>query len=125
MVSKLSKSSYQIFQQESPEVAAAFNKLVETLARPSALDSKTKQLLYIAMKIVTDDVGVALAHVPFAKKAGVSREELRETVLLTGLQSRVVICLGVPVTDAAIQKAAGFLFEQLGVNWIDCEVLPE
>lgn len=77
------------------------------------------------MKIVTDDVGAALAHVPFAKKAGVSREELRETVLLTGLQSRVVICLGVPVTDAAIQKAADFLFEQLGVNWIDCEVLPE
>ena len=79
----MSKSGYTIFQQESPDVAAAFNKLIETIAKPSALDTKTKQLLYIAMKIVTDDVGAALMHVSFAKKAGASREELRETVLLT------------------------------------------
>ncbi|HTY74706.1 MAG TPA: carboxymuconolactone decarboxylase family protein [Candidatus Nanoarchaeia archaeon] len=79
----MSKSGYMIFQQESPDVAAAFNMLIETIAKPSALDSKTKQLLYIAMKIVTDDVGAALMHVSFAKKAGASREELRETVLLT------------------------------------------
>jgi alkylhydroperoxidase/carboxymuconolactone decarboxylase family protein YurZ len=77
------KSRYQIFQEESPEVAAAFNKLIETIARPSALDGKTKQLLYIAMKIVTDDLGAAMVHVPFAKKMGASREEIRETVLLT------------------------------------------
>ena len=83
MVLNLSKSGYQIFQQESPEVAAAFNKLIETLAKPSALDGKTKQLLYIAMKIVTDDVGAAFMHVSFAKKAGATREELRETVVLT------------------------------------------
>ena len=79
----MSKSGYMIFQQESPDVAVAFNKLIETIAKPSALDTKTKQLLYIAMKIVTDDVGAALMHVSFAKKAGASREELRETVLLT------------------------------------------
>jgi alkylhydroperoxidase/carboxymuconolactone decarboxylase family protein YurZ len=79
----MGKSGYQIFQEESPEVAAAFNKLIETIAKPSALDGKTKQLLYIAMKIVTDDMGAAIVHVPFAKKLGASREELRETVLLT------------------------------------------
>jgi AhpD family alkylhydroperoxidase len=72
-----------VFQSESPEIAGAFNKLIEAIAKPSALDGKTKQLLYIAMKIVTDDVGAALAHVMFAKKAGASREEIRETVLLT------------------------------------------
>ncbi len=71
------------FQQESPEVAGAFNKLIEAIAKPSALDGKTKQLLYIAMKIVTDDIGAALAHVSFAKKMGATREEIRETVLLT------------------------------------------
>jgi AhpD family alkylhydroperoxidase len=79
----MSKSGYMTFQTESPEIAGAFNKLIETIAKPSALDGKTKQLLYIAMKIVTDDVGAALAHVMFAKKAGASREEIRETVLLT------------------------------------------
>jgi alkylhydroperoxidase/carboxymuconolactone decarboxylase family protein YurZ len=79
----MSKSGYMVFQQESQELAGAFNKLIEAIAKPSALDGKTKQLMYIAMKIVTDDVGAALAHVVFAKKMGASREEIRETVLLT------------------------------------------
>lgn len=79
----MSKSGYMTFQTESPEIAGAFNKLIEAIAKPSALDGKTKQLLYIAMKIVTDDVGAALAHVSYAKKAGASKEEIRETVLLT------------------------------------------
>jgi alkylhydroperoxidase/carboxymuconolactone decarboxylase family protein YurZ len=79
----MDKSGYQIFQQESPEIAAAFNKLIETIAKPSALDPKTKHLIYIAMKIVTGDQGAALANVPLVKKLAASREELRETVLLT------------------------------------------
>ena len=66
------KSGYMTFQQESPEIAGAFNKLIEAIAKPSALDGKTKQLMYIAMKIVTDDVGAAFAHVMFAKKMGAS-----------------------------------------------------
>jgi alkylhydroperoxidase/carboxymuconolactone decarboxylase family protein YurZ len=83
MVLLMQKSGYQIFQTESPEIAQAFNKLIETIAKPSALDAKTKNLMYIAMKIVTDDQGAALAHVSFAKKLGATREEIRETVLLT------------------------------------------
>lgn len=79
----MGKSGFQIFQEESPEVAAAFNKLIESLAKPSALDGKTKNLIYIAMKIVNDDVGAALAHVAIAKKLGATKEEIRETVLLT------------------------------------------
>jgi alkylhydroperoxidase/carboxymuconolactone decarboxylase family protein YurZ len=53
----LAKSGYQIFQEESPEIAAAFNKLIEAISKPSVLDGKTKNLLYIAMKTVTGDVG--------------------------------------------------------------------
>ena len=79
----MQKSGYQIFQEESPEIAAAFNKLIETIAKPSALDAKTKHLMYIAMKIVTGDQGAVIAHVPMAKKLGATREEIRETVLLT------------------------------------------
>jgi alkylhydroperoxidase/carboxymuconolactone decarboxylase family protein YurZ len=44
----MSKSGYMVFQQESPEVAGAFNKLIEAIAKPSALDGQTKQLMYIA-----------------------------------------------------------------------------
>jgi alkylhydroperoxidase/carboxymuconolactone decarboxylase family protein YurZ len=96
------KSGYQIFQEESPEIASAFNKLIETIAKPSALDGKTKNLLYIAMKIVTDDVGAALVHVSFAKKLGATREEIRETVLLT---LTVVGLKGVNTTLASALEA--------------------
>ncbi len=79
----MAKSGYQLFQEESPEIAAAFNKLIEALAKPSAVDPKTKNLLYIAMKIVTGDLVAALAHVPLAKKLGATRAEIGETILLT------------------------------------------
>jgi alkylhydroperoxidase/carboxymuconolactone decarboxylase family protein YurZ len=79
----MTKSGYEIFQTESPKIAGAFNRLIEELAAPSALDPKTKHLLYIGMKIVTGDHGAAFVHVPMAKKLGATREEIRETVLLT------------------------------------------
>ncbi len=79
----MSKSGFQAFQQESPEVAAAFNSLIEKLAKPSALDTKTKQLLYIAMNVVTGNQGAVLAHVPMAKNLGVTRDEIKETIILT------------------------------------------
>jgi alkylhydroperoxidase/carboxymuconolactone decarboxylase family protein YurZ len=63
----MDKSAYQIFQQESPGIASAFNKLIEAVGKPSALDPKTKHLIYIAIKIVTGDQGAALAHVPLGR----------------------------------------------------------
>jgi AhpD family alkylhydroperoxidase len=79
----MEKSGYQIFQTESPEVAGAFNKLIEQLVKPSAIDQKTKQLLYIAMKAVTGDQGAVFAHVPMAKKLGATKQEIKETIILT------------------------------------------
>jgi alkylhydroperoxidase/carboxymuconolactone decarboxylase family protein YurZ len=80
---EMTKTGYQIFQEESPEIAAAFNGLIATLTKPSAIDAKTKNLLYIAMKVVADDEGAAIAHVSFAKKLGATREEIRETIILS------------------------------------------
>jgi alkylhydroperoxidase/carboxymuconolactone decarboxylase family protein YurZ len=94
----MAKSGYQLFQEESPQVAEAFNKFIESIAKPSALDAKTKQLLYIAMKIVTDDLGAAFVHVPFAKKLGATREEIRETVVLT------VTAVGLKGINTALAK---------------------
>jgi len=98
----MTKSGFQIFQEESPEIAAAFNNLVATIARPSAIDPKTKHLIYIAMKIATGDPGAALAHVPRVKKLGATREEIRETVLLTLL---VVGLSGINTSLAAALEA--------------------
>ncbi|MBL7139254.1 MAG: carboxymuconolactone decarboxylase family protein [Bacteroidales bacterium] len=46
------------------------------------LDAKTKQLVYIAMKVVTDDKNAVKYHVPMAKSAGATREEIKFDVSL-------------------------------------------
>ncbi len=45
-------------------------------------DNKTKQLIYIGMKIIADDERAVKMHVPMAKNAGATRAEVKSTVLL-------------------------------------------
>ncbi|MBI1767182.1 MAG: hypothetical protein HYR67_02265 [Bacteroidetes bacterium] len=40
----------EIFQKESPEVAKAFDGLIEALKATRRFDDKTKQLVYIALQ---------------------------------------------------------------------------
>ncbi|MFZ4400396.1 MAG: carboxymuconolactone decarboxylase family protein [Bacteroidales bacterium] len=79
----MEKNPLLIFEKEAPEVASAYNQLIVSLIKSQGLDSKSKQLLYIGMKIVSGDFVAVKFHVPMAKKAGASREEVKETVLLT------------------------------------------
>ncbi len=96
------RNGFEVFQQEAPEVAAAFNGLISALCASDALDAKTRQLIYIGIKASQGDTGAVAAHVPMAKAAGATREELRDTVLLTLTVSGVkgvTSCL-VPALDA-------------------------
>lgn len=79
----MEKNPLLVFQNEAPEVAEAYNQLILSLIKTKALDTKSKQLIYIAMKIVTSDFVAVKFHVPMAKKAGASRDEVLETVLLS------------------------------------------
>lgn len=73
----------QIFKNEAPEVAAAFDGLIQSLIKTKGLDPKTKQLIYIAMKAALGDQLAVKYHVPMAKKFGATREEILDTILLT------------------------------------------
>ncbi|MEA4907364.1 MAG: carboxymuconolactone decarboxylase family protein [Anaerolineaceae bacterium] len=77
------QNSMLVFQNEAPGVAAAFNGLIESLTTLDGLDAKTRQLIYIGIKAAQGDAGAVIAHTPMAKAAGASREEIRDTVLLT------------------------------------------
>jgi alkylhydroperoxidase/carboxymuconolactone decarboxylase family protein YurZ len=77
------KNSYQIFMEEAPEVAAAFNGLIGAMALPNGLDQKTTQLIYIGIKASQENSSAVVAHVPMAKAAGATREEIKNTILLT------------------------------------------
>jgi len=73
----------EIFKKEAPEVASAFDELIQTLIQTKALDSKTKQLIYIGIKAAMGDSLALNFHVPMAKKLGASRDEIKEAILLT------------------------------------------
>jgi alkylhydroperoxidase/carboxymuconolactone decarboxylase family protein YurZ len=77
------KNNYQTFMEEAPEAAAAFNGLIQSLALPNGLDQKTMQLIYIGIKASQENVQAVCAHVPMAKQAGATREEIKNTILLT------------------------------------------
>lgn len=73
----------EIFQKEAPEVAEAFNGLIEALKNSQGLDAKTKQLVYIGIKSSMGDTTAIYFHVPMAKKLGATRDEIRDTILIT------------------------------------------
>jgi alkylhydroperoxidase/carboxymuconolactone decarboxylase family protein YurZ len=72
-----------IFQKEAPEVASAFNGLIEALKNTIGLDPKTKQLVYLGIKSSLGDTTAVNYHVQMAKKLGATREEIRDTILIT------------------------------------------
>ena len=86
----------EVFKKEAPEVAEAFNGLINALVASKGLDQKTKQLIYIAMKASMGDQMAVRAHVPMAKAAGATKEEVIDAILITLTVSGVrgiVTCL--------------------------------
>lgn len=73
----------EIFQKEAPEVAKAFDGLIQSIVASKGLDQKTKQLIYIAMKAALGDPVAVKFHVPMAKKLGARREEVIDAILMT------------------------------------------
>ena len=77
------KNPFEVFKQEAPEVFEGFNGLITSLINTKGLDQKTKQLIYIGMKVAQGDDTAVFFHVPMAKQAGATRDEIKETILLT------------------------------------------
>jgi len=77
------KSTLDTFQHEAPEVAKAFDGLIDALKSTTGLDAKTKQLVYIGLKSSTGDSTAVLFHVKMAKKLGATRDEIKDTILIT------------------------------------------
>ena len=79
------------FQKEAPEIQKSYAQVIDSIIALKSLDKKTKQLIYIGMKVVTDDKNAVYYHVPIAKQAGASRDEIKETIILsltvTGLKN--------------------------------------
>lgn len=79
----MTKNPFEVFQQEAPQAAQAFNGLIAAVSAGDGLDAKTRQLLYIGIKASQGETAAVAAHVPMAKAEGAKREEIRDTILLT------------------------------------------
>lgn len=86
----------EIFQQEAPEVAKAFDGLIQSIIDSKGLDEKIKQLIYIAMKAAQGDETAVKFHVQTAIKLGATKREIVDAILITltvsGIKG-VVTCL--------------------------------
>ncbi|MDD1764256.1 MAG: carboxymuconolactone decarboxylase family protein [Methanobacteriaceae archaeon] len=92
----MEKNPYQIFQEECPDLADSFNKLVEAQRSLEGLDAKTKQLINIAIQTANSNAMGVKLHAQMARKTGASRDEVKGAVVLnlhlSGL-SNVLKCL--------------------------------
>lgn len=78
-----SVNPFMVLKQEAPEVSDAFNGLLSAIASKGSLDDKTRQLIFIGIKSSQGDVSAVTSHIPMAKQAGASREEILDTIILT------------------------------------------
>ena len=98
----------ELFKQEAPEVARAFDALIQAIVASKGLDEKTKQLIYIALKASEGDRAALSFHVPMARQLGATRAEVADAIILTltvcGLKG-VTTCL--PDAMAFFEQEAG------------------
>lgn len=92
----MNQNPYELFQKECPELAARFNDLIEAQKSLEGLDTKTKQLINIAIQTANRNQRGVQMHSMMAKKEGATREEVIGAVVLnlhhSGLAS-VIKCL--------------------------------
>ena len=63
-----------------PDVARAFAQLAKASIAPGALDSKTKELIALAIGITARCGGCLAYHARAAAREGATREEIMETI---------------------------------------------
>ena len=73
----------EVFNREAPDVARAFDGLIQAISKSPGLDAKTKQLIYIAIKASKADQAALSFHIPMAKQLGATKAEVVDAILMT------------------------------------------
>jgi AhpD family alkylhydroperoxidase len=71
-----------LLRQGAPDAMTAFASLSKAATAPNALDTKTKELMAVAIGIAVRCEGCVAFHTKMAHRQGASREEILETVSL-------------------------------------------
>ncbi len=68
------------YRKEGPEVAASFSELAKAAIKPGVINSKTKELMALAIGIAARCDGCIGFHTEAAIRYGATREEVVETI---------------------------------------------
>jgi AhpD family alkylhydroperoxidase len=71
-----------VLQRASPDTVNAFRALAKAATATKALDTKTKELMALAIGITTHCDGCVAFHTKMAHQHGANREEIAETIAL-------------------------------------------
>jgi AhpD family alkylhydroperoxidase len=74
---------FQKFIDEYPDVAAAYEELGNKVHSAGPLDNKTRALIKLAISAGARLKGAVRSHTRKALEAGLTKEEIRHTILLT------------------------------------------
>jgi AhpD family alkylhydroperoxidase len=70
----------KVLRRDIPETMQGFSALAHAATRPGVLDSKTKELIALAIGVATRCDGCIGFHMDALVKLGVTREEVLETL---------------------------------------------
>ena len=77
-LSKQFQESFKKWLKEFPDQTRAFLNLLQTVNKPGALDTKTKELIAVALSVVAHCKWCIALHVKSALEAGATPEEIME-----------------------------------------------
>ena len=89
----MNENPFEILSQEFPEIAASLGKLIEAQKSFKGIDSKTKQLLNLAIQTANRNPEGVELHAAMAKTEGACREEILGAVVLNLHHSGLVAVL--------------------------------
>ena len=75
-------SPWEVFNKETPEVAKAYQEMMQHANKNNVLDKKTMELISIGICATIREAGALRHHLNEAFKAGASKEEVEAAALL-------------------------------------------
>lgn len=87
---------YERLKNDYPEVFEAYEKLGTAVHSVGALDEKTRALIKLAISATAKSEGAVHSHTKKALASGLSKDEIRQTILLA------LPTIGLPATMAAL-----------------------
>ncbi len=94
---------YERLKNDYPEVFEAYEKLGTAVHSAGTLDDKTRALIKLAISATAKSEGAVHSHTKKALKSGLSKDEIRQTILLA------LPSIGLPATMAALSWADDIL----------------